>query len=210
MITEPKTDLTDRQQAIQTARAWVDKFPLYLDTETTGLGSEAQIIDIAVVDASGQIILNTLIKPTCLIPAEATAIHGITDEMVARAPSFDVLWPFLFALLQKRTVITFNADYDFRLIEQSATAWEYVRESLDRDVCQCCAMTLYAQYYGDWNDFRGNYKWQSLANAARQCKIPWAPGTAHRALADTLMAREVMLHMANEWKDNDNHINDPS
>lgn len=60
-----------------------------LDTETTGVGEDAEIIEIAILDVDGTQLLNTLVRPTQPIPAEATAIHRITDKMVASAPT----WP---------------------------------------------------------------------------------------------------------------------
>ncbi len=41
---------------------------LYLDTETTGLGSQAEIVEIAVVDGAGRTVLNRLVRPTSPIP----------------------------------------------------------------------------------------------------------------------------------------------
>lgn len=37
---------------------------LILDTETTGLDSRDRIVEIAVIDLSGVVLLNTLVKPT--------------------------------------------------------------------------------------------------------------------------------------------------
>src|SRR5690606_33823093 len=53
-----------------------------LDTETTGL-YDAEIVEIAVIDLGGNILMNTLVRPKNPIPAEVTAIHGINNEMVA-------------------------------------------------------------------------------------------------------------------------------
>lgn len=64
-----------------------DQFVI-LDTETTGLTLRNQIIEINVIDLTGKILLNSLVKPTINIPAEAASIHGITNEMVHDAPSY--------------------------------------------------------------------------------------------------------------------------
>ncbi len=64
-----------------------DQFVI-LDTETTGLTLRDQIIEINVIDLTGKILLNSLVKPTINIPAEAASIHGITNEMVHDAPSY--------------------------------------------------------------------------------------------------------------------------
>ncbi|MCW3664158.1 3'-5' exonuclease, partial [Burkholderia cenocepacia] len=58
---------------------------ILLDTETTGLDESAEIVEIAVIDDAGNVLLNTLVKPKHPIPNSATAIHGITNAMVATA-----------------------------------------------------------------------------------------------------------------------------
>ena len=57
---------------------------LVLDTETTGIGSSAEVIDLAVVDTTGTVRLDTLIMPNDNIPAEASAVHGLTRRMLQR------------------------------------------------------------------------------------------------------------------------------
>lgn len=62
---------------------------IYYDTETTGIKSDKdRIIEIAAFDPVQDRRFEMLVNPGCLIPPEATAIHHITNEMVASAPSF--------------------------------------------------------------------------------------------------------------------------
>lgn len=62
---------------------------IFYDTETTGIRSEKDfIIELAAYDPTLDRTFEQLINPGCSIPAEATAIHHITNEMVAQAPSF--------------------------------------------------------------------------------------------------------------------------
>ena len=63
---------------------------VFLDTETTGLDPDHdELLEIAIVDDSGEVLLDTLIKPSTNNPVwpEAEAIHGIAPEMVADAPT---------------------------------------------------------------------------------------------------------------------------
>jgi len=53
-----------------------------LDTETTGLERPAEICQIGMITCDGRTLLDTLVKPKRPIPPAATAIHGITNEMV--------------------------------------------------------------------------------------------------------------------------------
>ncbi len=59
---------------------WLDENPLFLDTETTGLDDKAQILELAISDAQGSILLKTRLRPTVPIDREAEDIHGITAE----------------------------------------------------------------------------------------------------------------------------------
>ena len=62
---------------------------IYYDTETTGVRPEKdRIVEIAAFDPLNGTHLELLVNPGQLIPEEATAIHGITNEMVANAPTF--------------------------------------------------------------------------------------------------------------------------
>lgn len=64
--------------------------PIYYDTETTGIRPASdQIIELAAYDPVQERTFDELIHPGCPIPPEATAIHKITDEMVAEAPPFE-------------------------------------------------------------------------------------------------------------------------
>ncbi len=63
-----------------------------VDTETDGLGDDARIVEIAVVHMRFGLVedaWSTLVNPGRPIPPEATAIHGITDAMVADAPRIE-------------------------------------------------------------------------------------------------------------------------
>lgn len=63
--------------------------PIYYDTETTGVKADRdRIIEIAAYDPVLDRRFEKFVNPGCPIPPEAIAIHHITDEMVASAPSF--------------------------------------------------------------------------------------------------------------------------
>ncbi len=65
------------------------KRPVYYDTETTGVNFDSdRIVEIAAYDPYRNLSFTQLVHPGMAIPKEAMTIHGITDEMVANAPSF--------------------------------------------------------------------------------------------------------------------------
>lgn len=174
-----------RNSAVQRARDFLAARPVYLDTETTGLGGWDEIVEMCILDHDGTPLVNTLIKPTQRIPLEVVRIHGITDEMVREAPAWPDVWPQVATVLRGRQVGIYNADFDLRMMTQS-----HRRHSLgwqDPGMQAFCIMRLYADYYGLG-------RWQSLEMAGSQCRIRLP--NAHRALADTLLARAVLHHMA--------------
>lgn len=180
----------DHEAAIAIARAKLAQRPVYLDTETTGFGSSAEIVDICILDTDGSVLIDTLVRPVESIPADATKVHGISTEMVASAPAWPDVWPQVKAALDGRVTAIYNADFDLRMLRQSLSR----NGMLQWPPQYFCAMELYAQFYGEpgRND---SYRWQSLANAGRQCGLLLP--NAHRARADALLMRLVLEFMAN-------------
>ncbi|MEI8366322.1 MAG: exonuclease domain-containing protein, partial [Parachlamydiaceae bacterium] len=66
--------------------------PIFYDTETTGIRADRdRVIELAAYDPVNNTTFERLINPGSPIPAEATAIHHISNEMVASAPSFEAV-----------------------------------------------------------------------------------------------------------------------
>jgi DNA polymerase-3 subunit epsilon len=185
-------NLQARQSAILQAQLEVQHKPVYLDTETTGLETADQIVEICILDHDGKTLIDSLVKPKGKIPILASRIHGITDEMVAEAPTWPEIWPQVEAALAGRRVAIYNAEFDLKMLKNSHLKY-HLRWAFPGEV-SFCVMKLYAQFYGEWNYTYGSYRWQKLEEAARQCKIE-VKG-AHRARADALMARSVLQYMA--------------
>lgn len=165
-----------------------------LDTETTGLGNDAQICQVGVLTATNPDGWQTYVKPTIPIEPGATAIHGITYEQVQDALYFDQVFLSLLKVIGTRDVVIFNADYDLRLIKQSLRAHgiQLAFPTSDRRRCRIftnggsihCAMLFYSQFVGQWNNYHGNYKWQKL------------PGGDHSALGDCKATLKIIEEMA--------------
>ncbi|MFB2828016.1 3'-5' exonuclease [Aeromonas jandaei] len=162
-----------------------------LDTETTGLDGQAEIVEISIIDQDGSVVFDSLVKPIQPIPAEATAIHGITNEMVAAAPTWATIHEQVAEIVASKPLVIYNADYDLRLMAQTAEL--YALTPIETEAG--CAMLTYAEHYGEWNEYKGTYRWQKLTNAAAQQGVI-IDGKAHRALADVQMTLGVIKAMA--------------
>ncbi len=178
--------------ATEQARKILAQRPVYLDTETTGLGNRDEIVSIGIVDHDGMVLLDTLVQPTIPIPFRAYQIHGISDDDVAHAPSFVEIWNSLVRVLSTRHVVIYNSKYDTRMLEQSATAhWGYqggliiddnnatyrkipAHAHVIKTANISCAMKLYALFYSQSGSGRSS-KWQKLGHAAKQCNLVIPP-----------------------------------
>ncbi|MCE7980537.1 MAG: 3'-5' exonuclease [Caldilinea sp. CFX5] len=192
-MSEQQSELIEtRKQAVVSARQRLAAQPIFLDTETTGVRSTAEIIEISLIDHTGEILLDSLVRPRQPIPSAATLVHGINDAMVATAPTWPELWPLVQALLAERTVGIYNVDFDLRLLKQ--THQQYSLLWPDPTFAPFCIMQIYAQFYGEWDIHRNTWRWQSLEKAGSRFKIPLR--NSHRAKDDALLARAVLHEIA--------------
>lgn len=168
-------------QSILARSDWV-----VLDTETTGLDGTAQAIQIAVVRPDGTAALDTLVRPIGRIPIDSIAIHGITDEMVAGAPSYREVHPLLQNVVRDRIVIAYNAAFDRRILQQTAR----IHQTEQLSATWQCAMEQYSRYVGQWSGRRGGYSWQRLPRPSEY------RGRKHQAIDDCLATLEVIRRMA--------------
>lgn len=165
-----------------------------LDTETTGL-HDGEIVEIAIVAKSGEVLLNTQVKPFYPIPSDATRIHGITDEMVAQAPTWVDLIAQVEPLVTGVNVMVWNAVYDRKMMHQTTEYWNLLKRDWKTMGAWHCAMEAYAIDYGEWNAYRGSFKWQKLTTAAQSYRLPISD--AHSALGDAKMTLAVINAMVN-------------
>ena len=96
---------------------------LILDTETTGFDSQAEVIDIAMIDTTGAVRMNTLSLPEDDIPQAASEIHGLTYEKLRKARAST--WPSVHrkmstVMARASLVLAWNAPFDRRMLEQMA------------------------------------------------------------------------------------------
>ena len=94
------------------------------DIETTGLSAdECKIIEIGAVKIkNGEILeeFDMFVNPECDIPPKITELTSITNEMVADAPTIDVVLPQFFAFIGDKMLLAHNADFDTKFIRKAA------------------------------------------------------------------------------------------
>jgi DNA polymerase-3 subunit epsilon len=155
-----------------------------IDLETTGfVEPSVAIVEVAVIDQRGDVLVNTLVKPDKRIPSRASAVHGIYDHNVADAQPFDVLYPQLAAMIGGRCVVSYNYTFEKSILE--AVCARYRQPMFE--VTWTCAMRDYATY-------------KRLSQSRKLTQACLAEGIkikdAHRALGDCLMTLALMRRIA--------------
>ena len=155
---------------------------MVLDSETTGLGSPIDFVEIGVVSSRGEPLFDSLIEPSCPVDPRASRVHGHTAESLAGQRRFFEVYPDLLDVLWEKQVVVYNASYD-RRVWDAAVRRLGARAVLAGELAPWeCAMRGFAAYAGERSK-GGGYKNQKLA------------GGDHTALGDaraTLRLIELM------------------
>jgi len=93
--------------------------PIYLDLETTELGSTARIVQLAYKNKETGDIVNELFKPPVPISFGAMAVHHVTEAMVADKPAFagSEQKEKLTAVLKDNILVAHNAAFDMGVLK---------------------------------------------------------------------------------------------
>lgn len=185
------TDTAPSTHATELARSIIAQKPVFIDTETTGLEKDAEIIEISIVDFDGKLLFTSLVRPTQPIPEDSQRVHHISQSEVDKAPQWPILWPRIRSYLYGRPVAAYNAPFDYRMMQQSHARYRLPwRENFNLiDV-----LPIYSEFRGVWDPNRRTMKAFKLdeARAYFNISIP----NAHRSEADTLLVRAVLHSIA--------------
>ena len=154
------------------------------DTETTGLGNQAEILQLSIMNAADEVLFDEYIRPKHHLSwPEAEAVHHISPEMVADKEAIDAHHDRIVEILEAaQYYIGYNILYDIRMLKQAGIPMD----SFHRKHVQVIdVMRNFAPVYGETNPKRGGYKWQNLTTCAKYYKYDWGSDKAHGALADT-------------------------
>jgi DNA polymerase III epsilon subunit family exonuclease len=160
------------------------------DIETTGLSPfTAKIVELSGVKfklRDGQFTeFSTLVDPECTIPAQVTAIHGITNKMVAGKPKIAEVIPKFFDWVGPNHVVmaAHNASFDVSFIKFAIARYQLsVPKHHVIDTLSLARRLLHEM---------PNYKLSTLVEL-----LGLTYGDHHRALADSHHVRTLLQHIS--------------
>ncbi|MGA1770762.1 MAG: exonuclease domain-containing protein [Flavobacteriaceae bacterium] len=164
----------------------------FFDLETTGINiANDRIVEIAILkrkpDGSVEEKL-WLVNPECPIPPEAAAVHGITDEKVADAPTFRMLAGTIRDFIRDCDLAGYNSDrFDIPLLAE-----EFLRADIDFDFKNVKTVDVQTIFHK---------MEQRTLTAALKFYCQKDLDNAHSAMADTQATHEVLLAQLDRYQD---------
>jgi DNA polymerase III subunit epsilon len=174
-------------------RDWRELPIAVIDFETTGLSPKKdRAVELAIVTFVGGDVVarkSWLIYPLMKIPEGARAIHGITDEMVARAPAFSAIAEEAAVTMSLKVPCAFNAPFDHGFWCSEFGESFAPRSAFERvsDVENWIDPLIWARH------FQSAEKGHRLVDVCSRLPIKLA--TAHRAEADAEAAGRVLFSL---------------
>ncbi len=170
---------------------------VFFDLETTGTNiTNDRIVEISVVKVmpdGSEIVKTRRINPGCPIPAEATAIHHITDEDVKDEPEFRKVARSLADLFTGCDIAGFNSNrFDIPLLDQ-----EFQRAGVDFDFGKARFIDVQTIFHKkEPRTLVAAYKFYCGKDLTE----------AHSASADTMATYEVLKAQLERYDDLPNDI----
>lgn len=166
---------------------------IIFDTETTGLNpyGNDEILQIAIINGNGEELFNSYIKPELRKTwTKAAQINGITPRMVKDSPTFTEVKDEVQKIFNNaELIIGYNVEFDLQFV--MASGIKIKKKTLIFDV-----MKEYAVARGEYDSYRGDYKWCKLEECASKYNYKF---DAHDADEDA----KATLHCYNSLlKDN--------
>jgi DNA polymerase III subunit epsilon len=170
---------------------------VFFDLETTGVQvAKDRIVEISVfkILPNGNKEGKTwLVNPTIPIPAETTAIHGISDEKVANEPTFKELAHEIKKMMEGCDLAGYNSNrFDIPLLAE-----EFLRADLEFDMKKQRAVDVQNIFH--------KLEQRTLSAAYRfYCNKDLE--NAHSAEADTLATYEILTAQLDKYEELENDI----
>ena len=159
---------------------------LFFDLELTGVYDHDEILSISIVDGTGEVIMDTLVRPAHKKKWKRTEkIHGITPDMVIDAPTLVELTPKLKEIFAEADIlIAYGISTDYSHIKK---IYESRAEQEELHKKARCAANEFVRFQ---SEHYPDMVHASLGDAMERLGVAW-DGVAHTSIADTIGCAKV-------------------
>jgi len=154
-----------------------------LDTETTGLGRDDEVVELGIIDSEGKILYQSLFLPQKQIHWAASKVNGLTNEDLADAPLFQDEWENIKRAVGNKIIVGHNISFDKKLITQTLQRYGLNTGEAARLFRNCRDSVTIAREH----IYAENYRLETLC-----MKLGLADGQKHRACDDCLMVLRLL------------------
>jgi DNA polymerase III subunit epsilon len=156
------------------------------DLETTGfIAGVDRIVELGAVrflDGNVESVFSTLVDPEMDIPAAASRVNGISNDMVRGKPTIEKLLPAFADFCQNEILVAHNAPFDFQFLQADVVKLESpAPKGVILDTCAMARKVLPGL---------PNYK---LGTLVEHLEIP--SSQFHRAEEDASYCGHLFIHM---------------
>ena len=155
------------------------------DFETTGLNADnCQIIEIGAVKVVNGVCVetfSTLVNPNCAIPEEIEKITGISTDMIAFAPTIDLVLPDFYKFTKDSVLSAYNIGFDIKFLQNAGKKLRYNFNNKQIDTLELARNKIPSLH---------NYKLSTVVKA-----LDIVLEDAHRALNDAVATAKVFIKL---------------
>lgn len=158
----------------------------YLIMDLEGIQNPDEILEIAVIDLHGNVLMNTLVRPTHHISYHVSQLTGINDRMASRGIGLYQAMKKLREIVDGKMVLSWGTDYDQVLLKSAMK-----RTHIDLNCSFGCAQHIHMGFVGSPNQI-------ALYKACGEVH------QSHRALDDCEMVLDVLENDIVDYAELDN------
>jgi DNA polymerase-3 subunit epsilon len=174
-----------------------------LDTESTGLSTKSdRLVEVAALEFDAETgkplrTLHRYVNPQRPVPAEATQVHGLTDEFLADKPTFPAVAEELMEFVRGATAVIHNARFDVGLLDaelKRIKAGEFSKSVVEvQDTLALSRRTLKAKKH-------------TLDALCDRFGVDRSSRTLHGALLDCELLAAVYPKLAAAWQEKSDRL----
>jgi DNA polymerase-3 subunit epsilon len=158
---------------------------IVLDFETTGMSPDQgdRVTEVAALRVEQGVIVDefvSLINCDVFISPFISQLTGITQSMIARAPSVEEVFPQLLRFIGDRSVLAHNASFDEKFLKAEAAQLGLKNQHEH----MICSVKLTRRLFPQLPSY-------ALGNLAKQLNLQFQ-GKAHRAKADAQVTVQLL------------------